>query len=75
MTVGEVGANGLDLSGVAEPMMFAPLAARPRAMPRPIPLVEPVTMADFPDNMAMPLRIGMNARTRRALRDCRCRNA
>src|ERR1017187_10530632 len=32
-------------------MMLAPLAASPRAIPRPIPLVEPVTMADFPDNM------------------------
>src|ERR1700733_9293166 len=32
-------------------MTLAPLAASPRAIPRPIPLVEPVTMADFPDNM------------------------
>src|ERR1019366_8037055 len=32
-------------------MMLAPLAASPRAIPRPIPLVEPVTIADFPDNM------------------------
>src|SRR5258705_12810344 len=37
-------------------MTLAPLAARPRARPRPIPLVEPVTMADFPDSMAMTLR-------------------
>jgi hypothetical protein len=28
-------------------------------MPRPLPLVEPVTMADFPDNMATTLRMRM----------------
>ena len=35
-------------------------------MPRPIPLVEPVTMADFPDNMAMTFRMRMKCRNKAA---------
>ena len=53
-------------------MTFAPLAARPRAMPRPMPLVEPVTMADFPDNMAITLRLRMKCQHEARWRGCRC---
>ncbi len=37
-------------------MTFAPSRANARAMPRPMPLVEPVTSAVFPCNMIVPLR-------------------
>jgi hypothetical protein len=53
-------------------MILTPLAARPRAIPSPIPLVEPVTMADFPDNMGRPIDEGdAQASEKRAV----CRDA
>src|SRR6266851_585385 len=38
---------------------LAPLAASARAMPRPIPLVDPVTMADLPTSILTGARFGI----------------
>jgi len=56
LPMGETKAQHVDLPGVTEPIEHdvAPAGGEASAMPRPIPLVDPVIMAVFPSSIRDP---------------------